>query len=315
MRNRAIASVGSINVSDGGVPKLPRRTAMIRTSGVEGDRQRDLRFHGGPDRAVSLYSLDLVDALRAEGHPIVPGSIGENLTFSGVHWSDVVPGARLQVGQVELEVVKYAHPCQKIVASFRDADSTRVSQKVHPGWSRVYARVRREGLVSVDDAVEITQDYVVTLGETIDRAVPVLAAMAGEPSRRRPSPEKWSPREVIGHLIDSASNNHQRFVRAQVDGTARFDGYLQDRWVDAQRYHDAPWDELLTLWAFFNRHLARVMAATPAGIRHRLVEPNNFAALAWNATDVAATPTLDAFMRDYVGHLRHHLRQVLGEDW
>jgi len=147
--------VRSINVSDGGVPKRPRQTAVVRTTGVEGDRQRDLRFHGGPDRAVSLYSMDLIDALQAEGHPIDVGTIGENLTIAGVPWTAMVPGARVDVGEVSLELTSYASPCRNIAGSFLDSQILRVSAKRHPGWSRVYARVLREGMIAVGDTVTI----------------------------------------------------------------------------------------------------------------------------------------------------------------
>jgi MOSC domain-containing protein YiiM len=70
----------SINVSDGGVPKLPLAACFIGKLGLHGDRQRDLEHHGGPLRAVCLYSRDLIESLRQEGHPIIPGAIGENLT-------------------------------------------------------------------------------------------------------------------------------------------------------------------------------------------------------------------------------------------
>src|SRR6185369_3859148 len=98
------ARIHSINVSDGGVPKLPRELCVVRTGGLEGDRQRDLENHGGPDRAVSIYSLELIEALRAEGHPIAPGTIGENLTLAGLTWTDLKPGARLEIGEVLLEL-------------------------------------------------------------------------------------------------------------------------------------------------------------------------------------------------------------------
>ena len=147
--------VHSINVSKGGVPKTPRPWASIGVGGVEGDRQDD-RFHGGSDRAVSLYSLDLIEALQGEGHPIVPGAIGENLTLAGIEWQQVRPDARLEIGDVLLEVTRPASPCYKIAASFRNGEYVRVSQKVHPGWSRFYARVLREGLVSVGDRVVVT---------------------------------------------------------------------------------------------------------------------------------------------------------------
>jgi MOSC domain-containing protein YiiM len=147
--------VASVNVSDGGVPKTPVAGAMIRAGGVDGDRQRDLRYHGGPDRAVSLFSLDLIETLKAEGHPISPGTTGENLTLSGLDWTRMVPGATVRVGEAVLVLTRYATPCQNIVASFRGGDISRIAQKLHPGWSRLYARVAREGGVRPGDRVEI----------------------------------------------------------------------------------------------------------------------------------------------------------------
>jgi MOSC domain-containing protein YiiM len=146
----------SINVSDGGVPKLPRQACLISKRGVEGDRQRDLEYHGGPLRAVCLFSQDLIQALQGEGHPIVPGAIGENLTLAGVEWSAMIPGARVEVGDVALELTSYADPCRNIAGSFRDRRMGRVSQKAHPGWSRLYARVAREGTVRIGDSVRVT---------------------------------------------------------------------------------------------------------------------------------------------------------------
>lgn len=143
----------SINASDGGVPKLPRPWAHVRIGGIEGDRQEDLRYHGGPDRAVCLYSFDLIQALQGEGHPIEPGFIGENFTLHGVEWTDMRSGARLEVGEVLLEVTRPTTPCHKIAAAFSDGDFTRVSQRVRPGWSRYYARVLREALVTTGDRV------------------------------------------------------------------------------------------------------------------------------------------------------------------
>jgi MOSC domain-containing protein YiiM len=147
--------VESVNTSQGGVPKTPVAAAAVRAEGVEGDRQRDLRYHGGPDRAVSLFSLERIEELRGQGHPIAPGTTGENLTVSGIDWALMVPGARVRVGEALLELTKYAVPCRNIEGSFRDGDITRISHKLHQGWSRVYARVLREGRVQAGDPVEI----------------------------------------------------------------------------------------------------------------------------------------------------------------
>jgi MOSC domain-containing protein YiiM len=147
--------VESINTSRGGVPKTAVLEAHVTSEGIAGDVQRDLRYHGGPERAVSLYSLDLIADLQREGHPIAPGTAGENLTIAGIDWSLVVPGRELQVGEVRLAVTRYASPCEKIRHSFKDEDFTRISQKVHPGWSRIYTRVVTVGTVRPGDAVRL----------------------------------------------------------------------------------------------------------------------------------------------------------------
>lgn len=139
------------------MPKLARDVCLVGRTGLEGDRQRDLENHGGAERAVSVYSLELIEALRAEGHPIAPGSIGENLTLAGLPWKELRPGVRLEVGEVVLEFASYAAPCQIIAASFSDGRVVRVSEKAHPGWSRLYARVVKEGTLRVGDRVRILQ--------------------------------------------------------------------------------------------------------------------------------------------------------------
>jgi MOSC domain-containing protein YiiM len=129
--------------------------ATVATGGLSGDRQDDLRFHGGPERAVSLFSLERIRALQDEGHPIAPGTIGENLTLSGLDWNAVHPGVRLAAGSARLLVTAYVVPCQKIAGSFAAGEYRRVSQKLHPGWSRLYARVLHEGEVQVGDTVDL----------------------------------------------------------------------------------------------------------------------------------------------------------------
>jgi MOSC domain-containing protein YiiM len=147
--------VFAINLSNGGVPKRPVAECRVTETGLEGDRHRDARFHGGPLRAVSIYSLEVIRALQQEGHPIAAGTTGENLTLEGVDWSLMLPEVRLEVGEVHLQLTKFLSPCLNIAGSFRDGDISRVAQKVNPGWSRLGARVEREGLVRVGDPVRL----------------------------------------------------------------------------------------------------------------------------------------------------------------
>ena len=151
----ALGRVVSIHVSNGGVPKLEVPSARVTAAGVEGDRQRNLKYHGGPDRAVCLYSLELIGALRAEGHPITRGSIGENVVLSGIDWRRMVPGVEVRLGEVEIELTSYALPCRNIRGSFRNGRIGRISPETHPGWGRLYARVSRGGQLASGDVVEI----------------------------------------------------------------------------------------------------------------------------------------------------------------
>lgn len=147
--------VEAVNISRGGVPKQSVFEALITEYGVAGDHQNDPYYHGGMDRAVVLFSLDVIRTLQSEGHPITPGAAGENLTVSGIQWDTIVPGTRLTVGEAELQITKYATPCRKIRASFLGDDFTRIFQDRHPGWSRVCAKVVKSGIVRPGDAIVV----------------------------------------------------------------------------------------------------------------------------------------------------------------
>ena len=108
----------------------------------------------------------------------------------------------------------------------------------------------------------------------------------------------------------SASNNHQRFVRGILEDDLAFAGYAQDNWVAAQRYQDSSWPELVTLWASFNRHLARVMTAAPESVRLRHRARHNLQQIAFDIPAADEPATLDYLMADYVRHLRHHIQQI-----
>jgi MOSC domain-containing protein YiiM len=153
------ARVVQVNVNpQGGVPKHGVPSAEVTLKGVVGDKQRDRRHHGGPTRAVSLFSYDHIQTLQAEGHPIAPGSTGENLTIGGLDWPTLQVGDRLRIGEsVQVEITGYAVPCTNIIESFAGGAITRISQKVHPGWSRLYARVLEAGIVRAGDAVVVEE--------------------------------------------------------------------------------------------------------------------------------------------------------------
>jgi hypothetical protein len=157
--------------------------------------------------------------------------------------------------------------------------------------------------------------YATRLRAVVVAAEPRLAVLPDDATARRPRHGGWSPRELLGHLVDSAANNHQRFVRAAWQDDLVFPGYEQDRWVALQDYQSADWRDLVTLWAAYNRHLARVMARVPVEVRTRAHARHNLDRVAWRTIPATEPATLDAFMADYVAHLEHHLRQLLGPSW
>jgi len=129
-------------------------------------------------------------------------------------------------------------------------------------------------------------------------AVPHLTALSEDAAARKPSPDKWSKKEILGHLIDSAANNHQRFVRLQLEREIGLPGYEQDGWVRVNHYQQTPWTDIVALWTAYNRHLATVIESLdPSALGHVWHSPGG---------DV----TLEFLASDYVEHMKHHLRQI-----
>ena len=153
------ASIYQINVSRGGVPKWAVPEATVNEFGITTDAQADRRSHGGPARALCLYSLEKIVELRQEGHEVEPGSTGENITTLGLDWSKVLPGVRMKLGEtVLIEVTDYTAPCWKNATWFIDGDFNRMNQKLNPGSSRMYARVLEGGTIRPGDAIELYEE-------------------------------------------------------------------------------------------------------------------------------------------------------------
>ncbi|HEX8293133.1 MAG TPA: DinB family protein [Pyrinomonadaceae bacterium] len=155
---------------------------------------------------------------------------------------------------------------------------------------------------------DVLEEFVRTVEEAAARLLSLTEAEASKPLAEG----KWSAKEVVGHLIDSASNNHQRVVRAQLKGDLVFPGYAQDEWVRVQAYREEPWPLLVNLWKFYNLHLAHVCRHAPERERLRARREHNLHEIGWAPVPPEEPSTLEHLMRDYVGHLRNHLRQVLG---
>lgn len=144
-----------------------------------------------------------------------------------------------------------------------------------------------------------TQQIADDLEATVRQAVAKLRDLDAATLAHRPSPDRWTIKQVIGHLIDSAANNHQRFVRGQFTDELVLPAYDQNQWVACQYYDDVPWPDLLELWQRYNRHLAHV-------IRHARPE-----ALGTRCRIGSYEPcTLQFLMEDYVVHMKHHLDKI-----
>ena len=153
-------------------------------------------------------------------------------------------------------------------------------------------------------------DFKETIGSASERLEKISESESGEPRAQ----DHWSSKQIIGHLIDSAANNHARFVLAQLKDDLVFPGYEQDGWVRANHYQERPWPELIGLWRAYNLHLHHVMTTadpmklnTPCTL-HTLQE------IAFNTVPQSAPVTLEYLMKDYVDHLKHHLAQIFGEN-
>jgi hypothetical protein len=148
------------------------------------------------------------------------------------------------------------------------------------------------------------------LRHTVERASERLFQLSDREAAHRPAPGKWSRKEILGHLIDSAANNHQRFVRAAFQEDLLFPGYAQDEWVALQHYQERDWREIVTLWRSYNLQLAHVLESLPRDVLEHVHRRHNLHQIAWAPLEEHAPVTLTWFAADYVGHLKHHLRQA-----
>ena len=136
------------------------------------------------------------------------------------------------------------------------------------------------------------------LASVVAHALPLLSAIPEDAASKKPAPNKWSKKEILGHLIDSAANNHQRFMRLQLQAEISLPGYDQDDWVRLNRYQQRTWNEIVTLWSAYNRHLASVIESLDdSALGH-----------VWHAPD--GDVTLEFIASHYGRHLPHHLKQI-----
>ena len=147
------------------------------------------------------------------------------------------------------------------------------------------------------------KDIAQQLRAIIEAVEPQLSRMNHDGMGFKPTPHEWSKKEILGHLIDSAANNHQRFVRAVNKVAAEFPTYDQNEWVRIQRYNERPWPSLVALWSAYNNHLSHVIECIP----------ENAESFMCNVGSEDPVP-LHFVIKDYLRHLRHHLKDILGEE-
>ena len=148
---------------------------------------------------------------------------------------------------------------------------------------------------------------------TIVSAKARLKDVPEEQSRHKGSADGWSPIEVMGHLIDSAANNHQRFVHAQFTDDLMFADYEQDQWVSTQKYRDESWPDVIDLWSSYNLHLLHVVSVIPEDVLTKMRAQHTLDEIAFKDLDKNEPATLEFLIRDYVDHLHHHLNQIFTE--
>jgi len=153
----ATGRVLQVSLSAGGVPKLPVGRTWVGRFGLDGDKHSEPTVHGGPHRAVCLFAIEVIERLQAEGHPIEPGGVGENLTTAGIEWSLLPIGSVIAVGdEVLLELASSTTPCATQTGNFSDGNFNRILISKHPSDSRMYARVLREGSVQPGDSIAVS---------------------------------------------------------------------------------------------------------------------------------------------------------------
>ena len=152
---RASGTVAHLFRADGGVPKTAVDEVSVGIRGIVGDGQAHRQHHGRPFQALSLFSVELVGELRRDGHPIIPGGVGENITTRGLDWDALQPGVQVRIGTVVAEVACFADPCSQIAHNFIGRNFSRIDEDRITGSGRRYAWVLEPGEIRVGDAIVI----------------------------------------------------------------------------------------------------------------------------------------------------------------
>ena len=149
------AKVTGLHISRGGVPKTPVHSLTVTNNGCQGDDQADKKHHGGRNKAICLFQQEILDSLSANGHPISPGSTGENILIDGIDIGKIGIDTCLRIGEVEIIVTQDGTPCKTIRNSFINGEFNKIAHRRYPDCTRWYASVNVTGTITVGDLVEL----------------------------------------------------------------------------------------------------------------------------------------------------------------
>ena len=197
---------------------------------------------------------------------------------------------------------KNSSPGKRVVPEFSQEQSLRY----HPDKHSCEAIL----VYSMDTDPNSIEVFLQDFRQTIESATTRLRSLQAASICTAQSPGEWTAKEILGHLIDSAANNHQRFIRAQLSDDLVFAGYEQNSWVELQNYNDESWFDLIQLWSLYNLHLIHLLTQIPRKVLTTERKSHNLDQIAWKTIDRTKPVTLEYFVRDYVGHLEHHLKQI-----
>ncbi|HUR17261.1 MAG TPA: GNAT family N-acetyltransferase [Candidatus Limnocylindrales bacterium] len=321
--------VVQVSISRGGVPKLPIPVGRVGRLGVEGDAHHEDTVHGGPHRALCLLAMEAIERMQADGHPIGPGSAGENLTTTGIEWSLLPVGTRARIGDMlEIELSDSTTPCSTQVANFSDGNFNRMNIVVHPPDSRMYARVVSDGPVRPGDEIRLSPPL-------NENAADELLLKRLDRAETKSSVAAWKAAKDAGfqiHVVEdgelamSASPDIPGPAFNQASGLARIPNLLSratefyDRqgttgyvWLEAPPWPNA--EVSLELGMFAGDPLAVPAESAPEGVLIRRIDPDEAerytqvrsgSATAGGVTDAGPNP----WPQVYAELARHNARQL-----
>ena len=149
------AKVTGLHISSGGVPKTSVNSLRVNNNGCQGDEQADKKHHGGKNKAICLFQQEILDSLSIDGHPISPGTTGENILIKGIEIGSIAVGTCLKIGEIEITVTQDAPPCKTIRNSFINGEFNKISHRKNPNFTRWYASVNVSGTITIGDLVEL----------------------------------------------------------------------------------------------------------------------------------------------------------------